>query len=219
MHDLYKKKNMKNPETIASGIAEKIRQAADELEEFRLQLALGKANASDKFEEMKKDFRGFVSGVKEKLEKIKDFGGQKAVLLKIALEELQLQLMLGKAEARVHFEIQEKKILAAIQKAEKALENMASEAGVTPELMSDLNQEMTKIRIKLKILRLKFELKKMDIKGQVKDHLEEHLKSLKRFADTIKSGTKEKEDQNRWKHFHKEVDEAFEHLKKAFAKP
>ncbi|HEV7231537.1 MAG TPA: hypothetical protein VGO45_09435 [Bacteroidia bacterium] len=209
---------MENSGSITSAIVDGLRKTADELEAFRLQLTLGKADASDKFEEMKKELSGFVSGLKTKLNKIKQFGGRKAEELHEALDELQLQLALGKAEARLHFEIQEKKILEALQKIEKGIEKLVKKAELPPHLESELQREAAKARIKMEILRLRFKIKKMDAKGKMKDYMNEHIESLNKLAGKIKSAANPVEEKGKWKHFNEEMKEAYDHLKTAFSK-
>jgi cell fate (sporulation/competence/biofilm development) regulator YlbF (YheA/YmcA/DUF963 family) len=209
---------MKNSDSFTTSIVDGLRKAAEELEEFRLQFALGKADASDKFEEIKKDCRSFVSNLKLKLDKMQEFSGHAAMAIKTALEELQLQLALGKADAMVHFEIQEKKILAAIAKIEKELGKAVSEIPFPPGIQAEINQEIAKTRIKLKILRLVFELKKIDVKSKLKDQIQESVAALNKLAEKIKSATSKQEEDSKWKHFNEELKEAYEHLKTAFTK-
>jgi len=215
---LIKNKTMENSGSITESIVDGLRKAADELEAFRLQLALGKADASDKFEEMKTGLNTFVSGLKGNLNKLKALSENKFESLRTAIEELQVQLALGKAEARVHYEIQEKKILAAIKKIEKSLEKLTEETTLPPQLENELKRELTKARIKMEILRLRFQMKKMDAKIEVKGFMKEHLESLNKLGDKIKSAASPKEQKGKWNHFNEEMKEAYEHMKTAFTK-
>ena len=211
-------KNMKTTQTLTESIIEKLRKAADELEEFRLQIALGKADASDKFEEVKKGLTHFLADLRLKLEKARTVGGEKAVAFRAALEDLQLQLSLGRADLRVHYEIQQKKIIAAMNKIERMIAAASEEIHLSPEIKDEINQELVKARIKLHILRLKFELKKMNVKEKVSDHFKAPVDMLSKLADKIKAAATEKEEKSKLKHFNEELQEAYKHLKTAFGK-
>lgn len=183
-----------------------LRKAAIELEEFQLQLALGKAEAADKFEDAKKKFNEIIHNAKEKLNE----GKVKATDLKRKFEGLQIQLALGKAETKDAFNEQKKKIIKAIQEIEHTLK--ATEMG--SEFYLKLNSEVEKFKIKMQILHLRFELGKLN----VKDEFEERKADFAKNVDKIKLRFAEKESaiEKNWDHFNDEISEAYTHLKKAF---
>lgn len=179
-----------------------LKMAAVELEEFQLQLTLGKAEASDKYEEVKRNFKTFIHESKGKLY-------ESAHDLKQKMEELQLQLALGKAETKEVFNEQKKKILNAVQEIENILK--------TPEdsgYYLKLNNELQKFKIKMEILRLRFELGKLKTEEEFKAAKVDFVKKM----DKVKSSFVEKESvvEENWNHFRTELSEAYLHLKKAF---
>lgn len=182
-----------------------LRLAATELEEFQLQLALGKAEASDKYEEIKKSFGKFIHDAKATLDEKATASG-----LKAKFEELLLQLSLGKAETRDAFKEQEKRILKAIREIEDDLKKMKAGS----ELYLKFKSELETFRIKMEILRLRFELGKMD----AGDVLEKEKEKFSEKVDEIKREFSDKKSvlEKNWSHFHNEMSEAYAHLKKAF---
>jgi hypothetical protein len=54
-------------ETISEKIIAGLRKAADEMEELRVQIALGKLEARDLYEEKKKQFNHFLHEAKQKM--------------------------------------------------------------------------------------------------------------------------------------------------------
>ena len=89
---------MKNKEEIqfVDKVIGALRKSAIELEEFQIKAALGKAEAQEKYEEVKKKFNLFIheseykiNGIKEKIEE-----------LNTKCDEVRVQLALGKAETK-----------------------------------------------------------------------------------------------------------------------
>lgn len=160
---------------ISEKIADALRKAAVELEELQVQFSLGKAEASDKYEEIKKSFNHFVHDAKLKYQAGKD----KSDDLAARFEELQVQLNLGLAEGKDAFNAQREKILDAVKRLEDKIN--ATELG--SEVIHGLKVEIEKFKIKLEILRLRFELGKMD----AKDEFESRKADFKDKIDELKS--------------------------------
>jgi hypothetical protein len=58
---------MSKENTITDKIIAGLRKAADEMEELRVQIALGKLEARDLYEEKKKQFNHFLHEAKQKM--------------------------------------------------------------------------------------------------------------------------------------------------------
>jgi histidinol dehydrogenase len=106
---------MENQKHFGDNLISAIRNAASELEAFQLQVALGKAEANDKVDEVKTKFKGIIHDAKNTLHK----GEAKFDELKGKLEHLEVQVALGKAEAAEVIEEQKKKISHAIHEIEQ----------------------------------------------------------------------------------------------------
>jgi hypothetical protein len=185
-----------------------LKNAATELEELQVQVALGKAEAKDLFEDLKKKFNARLNVLKSDLSKIKT---NKNILPVInALERLQVQLALGLAETKELFEDQIKKIHIELCVLESELKNSEPLNGHATEMQL----EIEKFKAKVELVSLRFKLKKM-ISGS---NFEQKKMEFHHKMDELKAKISEKENQakNKWNFFKKEIDEAYAHLKSAF---
>jgi hypothetical protein len=105
-----------NTSPVIDKVVQGLKKAAEELEEFHVQVALGKAEALDKYEELKKTVDESIHSLKEKVLK-----HEKAQELKGKLEELKLQFHLGKAETMDGIKEQKKRIGHGITEIENLL--------------------------------------------------------------------------------------------------
>ena len=184
-------------------VASALRKAAIELEEFQVQLSLGKATASDKFEELKKELNRFIDENKSKASETKD-------KIQTTLDELRVQLALGKAETLDAFREQKKKLLALIHEIETKIKN--SETVNNAYAFTII--ELEKFKAQLEVIEGKYQ----DGKETLKEAFEKGKKELNSFIDSFKNKISEKDD-GKWQHFQDEIAEAFNHFKKAFSKP
>ncbi len=197
-------------ETTTTGFIDKaingLRTAAAELEEFQLQVALGKAEAADKYEEVKKKFHETIHEAKVKL----NAGKEKITGLNQKLEELQSHLGSCQAGSKEAFNEQKGRILKTLLEIENILK--ITEAGT--EFYLTLQHEIEKFRIKMEILQLQFELGKLDAKNEFEAKKAGFAKRIdelkKRFIENEQALGKD------WAHFCNEMSESYDHLKKAF---
>lgn len=186
-------------------VVEGLRKAAVELEELQVQATLGKAEANDKFEEVKKKFNLFVHETKATV----TAGNEKVAVLQGKLEELRLQLTLGKADTLVAFQTQKKKILLALHDIEYKIKDNE----VLGPIYTRLIVEIEKFKIELEMLEQRFDERKKAARDPKKS--EEKRQEFKSFVDGITNRFKKK-DETKWGHFQQEISEAFKHLKGAF---
>ncbi len=193
--------------TILEKITGKLTKAQQELDELAVQLALGKAEAKDKFEEVKKEFRTQVSELKHKF--ASSVMQEMVNVSKAKFEELELQLALGRADTADAFDEQSKKILNSLQ----ALENEIKGKFKQSIEVDSFSQEIEAFKLKVEILRLKFLLKKFE----VKDSFKEKMNDASRVIDKLKTSAKEKLGSGKEKYddFKDEVQLAYKHLRKA----
>ena len=98
-----------------------LKNAATNLEELQVQSALGKAELSDKFEDIKKTARKNVQHLKSEINSFVDDGKETYNHLKAKLEHLELQLALGKADTMDEIREQKKNLSHAIQDVKRVL--------------------------------------------------------------------------------------------------
>jgi hypothetical protein len=193
--------------TTSEKLADWLRKAAVEIEEFQVQFALGKAEAQDTFEDVKKDFREFIHEAKVVLAK----GQEKSKDIQTMIEDLQVQLNLGKAETREAFAEQKVKIAKALFDLEAYI--VSTKTG--SEILEKTKAEMEKFRIKLEILKLRYELGKKDAQVEFESRKKDFLEKVEEIKKRLSSEEKTTED--KWSHFKQEMGSAFDHLKKAFS--
>lgn len=90
-----------------------LKNASVKIEELQVQAALGKAEASDKLEELKKETRAKYQEVKSEFRSEIADATDEYNHLKAKLEHLELQLALGRAESSEQIAEQKKKISEA----------------------------------------------------------------------------------------------------------
>lgn len=180
-----------------------LRKAANELEELQVQIALGKAEVKDIFENVKKELRERIEQLKSKIRQAKT---QKDILPFVnALEDLQVQLALGAAETREAFEQQRKHILDSMNALESKL--MICAPG---RQAAKIQLELEKFKAKLQLISLKYQLRKISLEydlQQKRNELDHKLQVIK-----TKLAIKEEQVKNKWQHFRNEIKEAFHHL-------
>lgn len=183
-----------------------LRKTAVELEEFQVQATLGKAEAQDKYEQLKKKFNMFIhesefktKGIKEKIEDVNT-----------KFDELRVQLALGKAETKDAFKKQKKEILRTIHDIEVKIRTNDTLNRMYALALIEIEQ----FKIQLEILEQRFN----EDKKQVKDTFEKGKHDFNSFINKFKDKYgKKKKEETKFEHFQHEISEAFEHFKKAFS--
>lgn len=184
---------------LSTTIINGLREAVADVEDLQVQLALGKAEARDLFEDIKKELRTQLNQLKMRVRQGKTNSDLLAVVN--AIEHLQVQLALGEAETREIFEEQLKKIEHALQQMEIALK---------PAI--DKNVAMMHIRIqkfkaKLKLLSFAYNLKKIELLYD----LEKRKEDLERTLQTIGADLEQKKTslKENWLNIKKNINDAF----------
>ncbi|MFH4964003.1 hypothetical protein V8G69_03290 [Gaetbulibacter sp. M235] len=199
---------MKNKKDIqfVDNIIGALRKTAIELEEFQVTTALGKAEAQDKYEEIKKKFNLFIHDSQFKIKGIK----HKIEEINAKFEELRVQLALGKAETKEIFKKQKKQWLSLLHEIEvKIKSNETLNSMYALALI-----EMEQFKIQLEILEQKFNKEPKTSK----DSFEKGKNEFNSFIDKFKSKYGKKKEESKLEHFQNEISEAFDHFKKAFSK-
>jgi hypothetical protein len=202
--------------TLSTSFTEKMRlalkQARQEAEELSLQFALGKADATDKFEEIKKEFAAKARDWNQRYSELKTAGARKAVQLKSGLDDLQVQLTLGKAEARDLFEAQKKKIQIAVDEIESGINS-------NPEMnerLAELKNEIEKFKLKMELVKLKFELKSFQTKDEFKSAMNDASIAIDKLFDKVEG--KWEDAEKKYSGFSDEMTLAYSHLRHAVSK-
>jgi seryl-tRNA synthetase len=122
------------------------------------QLTQTKAQARERLEQRKQQLRDLLKQVRAEIQKSKEIAEQEGAEVQAKLEHLQVQLALGKAEAREAFEEQRTKILKAVSEfesiADEKLKGAAFESG---KLWEDLVGRASTLEAEFEALKNRFE--------------------------------------------------------------
>ncbi|MBL0339764.1 MAG: hypothetical protein IPP71_01920 [Bacteroidetes bacterium] len=176
-----------------------INKAETEIDELRVKISLGKMNGADLFEDMKKELRDSFHEITIEL---KSESNDIALSIKKNIEELQLQLALGKAEALDAYEDQKSKINKSINSIEHDIRSTKQELSYDARLK--IQNELEKFRLKMEVLQIRYELGRLDLKDNVETKKQKFKKDFDQLLDTLKEETSEK------------VEEYGENLKNAY---
>ncbi len=198
---------MKNidPNQFIDKVIVALRKAAVNLEEFQVKTALGKAEAKDKYEEVKKEFNSFIHDSEYKIKEVKE----NIEDLKAKFDELHIQLVLGKAETVDAFKKQKKQLLLTLHEIEVKIKNNKTLNRIYAVTLIEIEQ----FKIKLEILEKKYQNEKKETKSS----FQKGKKEFNSFIDKITAKYSKKKEESKLEHFQKEINEAFSHFKKAFS--
>ncbi|HRG79406.1 MAG TPA: hypothetical protein PL167_07330 [Cyclobacteriaceae bacterium] len=202
---------MKTEETTETNILQKVTEkllaAQQEIDELALQLALGKADARDKFEEIKSEFRLKVGELKNILANPAE--NYLSPEVKAKIEELELQLALGKADSKDLFEGQKKKIMNALTNLEEDIQKNWRRIKAPDFFVHEVEQ----FKLKMEILRLRFRLKKFDVRDDYRTRMQTVRREIKKM--TTKAKDRINARQEKYDDFKFEISLAYKHIKNA----
>lgn len=173
--------------TFKDQLGKLILKAETELDELRLKIALGKMNGAELFEDMKKDLRNSFHEISTE---VQTEGKEVADSVRANIETLQLQLALGKAEAKDTYEEQKIKISEAIQQLEQNVRD--SRNALSSEAKIKIQNELEKFRLKMEILQIRYELGRLDLKDNVETKKQKFKKEFDELLADVKEETSEK---------------------------
>lgn len=186
---------------------ERINKFQQEIEEFALQFTLGKAEAADMFQEIRKEFNTKLNEWRNAIHETKDDSAEN---IKQLFDEMQIQLALGKSEVKEAYLEQRKKIDHLISVLESEIQNQPQLKYLLPEI----KLEVIKLKLKLQIIGIDFKLRKNDLSRSIHEELNKLRTNVSYFLKNESDGShrvKERVD-----HFNAEIEKAYDHIKKAF---
>lgn len=188
---------------LADLIIDGLKNTATELEELRLQMVLGKVEAKDVLEDVKKKLHDRIEEVKWMLTQLQNSKAE--ITLINALGHLQVQLLLGKADTREAFEKQRDHIDSLLHDLEKKLRS-----AIPPEQLARLQIDIERFKAKLQLLALTYKLKKLNLEYRVNKGKAELADKL----SEIKTELVHKEEQlkTKWQDTKKHIQKRFHEL-------
>lgn len=195
--------------SILVKMADKLVKNQQDLDALAVQLSLGKAEAKDKFEEIKKDMRSSVQEFKASLEAEYSRNKEWANAMKPKLNYLEGQLVEGKIETNFIFEEKKKNIL-------KGLVEITYEIEKNPEvkrIAHYYNLASDKLQLQLDLVEKTWNQKKLELTNEFHDE----MNNAKEKLTSIIAKINEKKDDIDLKleSFSDEIHLSYNHLKKA----
>lgn len=190
-------------EHLGERIAKGLRRSAEELEKLDVQLHLGKMEALEVYESMRKNYAHTLHDVKNDVQKQRD----QFIHMLNKLEELRVQLELGKAETMETFQERKKQLKLAIHDLEVAIKTNPEFIRRYAQVLESLEQ----FKLKLEILNQRTQ--------PTRERLHTFYEQRKAAIESIIQGLMKRRDvpkKSRWEHFQVEMSQAYSHLKKAF---
>lgn len=186
-------------------VVDRMRKTADELEEFQVQANLGKMEALEKYDELKKTYAHYMHDLKLQTEHNVD--RMQHLIGKI--QDLQVQFSLGKADSKEVFEEQKKKILFAIHELQTTIKTNPTFIKSYAVLLDSLE----KLKLKMEILSDKLD----PVKEQLKESYSERKEQVEKIISSFKEKINDRSHfEDRMGNFQEELSIAYKHFKKAF---
>ena len=183
---------MDDPTTDANPDLEKTRSLIShlkqEIDELVLQLELGKADAVDFVEKQKHEMRGLLDQVQSTVDAGKGAAGDQASALKQKLDELHLQLALGRMESADTLAEQREKISGAIDATHEFLEPVETSLKERVEFAGE------SLKTKVNALALDLGIRKAVAEEELlrtKEGVMEDLKGIKQVLQPAVDGVEE----------------------------
>lgn len=192
---------------VLKRLAARLLEAQQELDELALQLALGKAEAKDRFEEIKKDFTQRARDWKNKLS-----GTMATDLLREItqrLDELEERLSKGDAPTETEFKKQTTSINDLLESIQDFISNRMKQGSESTQFW----HEIEKFRLKLEILRLKFALKRFILKEDINQAGKDARLKIEKILHRVEGKVAEGKDT--LTDLKAEIREAYEHIREA----
>lgn len=151
------------------------------------QLTQTKDQALQRLGERKQQLRDLLTQVQAEVQKSKEVAEQAKGEVQAKLDHLQVQLALGKADARDTFEEQRTKILKALSEfeavADRKLKGAAFESG---RMWEDLVGRASTLEAELEALKGRFEVEKARQQATLESKKQELLAKLQAFRNQLK---------------------------------
>lgn len=156
----------------------------EEVSDLKNRWAPAAEEAGNRFEVLKTDFKESLTVMESKLAMVLSADDARWTELRQKMDELKLQLALGKAESLEVFEEQQKKIQLQWSILKANLEKIPEYNSLQDEVKSAFNDW----RVRLEIIKIQFSLGKMELKDNIRDISNDLGKELDHLGKAIEAG-------------------------------
>ncbi len=185
------------------------------------QLQLSKEQAIEELEVRKKRLNETLEGFKSEIMKAKGLADEKKAEIQTRFDELQVQLALGKAEARDSFEAQREKIQHSIATLEATFDRQLQAAGqAMDESLRMAAKEFIRaaigVEVEMEFLAIQFEMKKEGAKDRLQHEKRALIEQINRYKQQLEE--KKQMGKDKAATFEKELSAGISQIKQAFKK-
>jgi ElaB/YqjD/DUF883 family membrane-anchored ribosome-binding protein len=163
--------------TVLLNMADRLIDTQREIDELTLQLALGKVEVMEKYEDIKREFKYRIDNFRNSLKNHQSVHLYKDMISRLDL--LQERLNLDKADSRETFVAQRRFILKSLFAFEDAIRRSLPDSHDVQHIISEIEN----FKLKLEIVRLRFELKRFVIKDEIKSNADEVRRRVSKLID------------------------------------
>ena len=150
------------------------------------QLSRSKDNAVEELENRKKQLDDVLKTFKTKIGESKEVAAEKKAEIQSSVEQLQLQLALGKAETRDTLEVQKKKISDTVKTLENNIDKGIDSAAVGFEaLKQDLVELSDSLNAEMESLDAQFDIEKAAKKSEFDENKKKLAAKIERFRNGL----------------------------------
>ncbi|RMG74813.1 MAG: hypothetical protein D6722_01985 [Bacteroidetes bacterium] len=183
-----------------------------ELDDLDITISLGEEEYVEAFEKQKAKLSHFIEDMTSSLENSEL--GEKTQPLRTKLDELKVQLALGRAETQDAFETQRKNLETKLHEANSAYEKLQERGEQkTGEWARAFKDRAEGFKTRLDLLRLHFSLGVADAHDELeslRSELKDKISGMKKKIEV-----KGEEAEDKWDEISEELGEAYEHFKGA----
>ncbi|MDX1667533.1 MAG: hypothetical protein R3350_09900 [Saprospiraceae bacterium] len=198
---------MKTKDEILEFGKEKYQQLKTAVDELEVQLNLGKKEAEKVFEREKSRLSEFIKEQREKMDKAGDLAEDKRNELVDRFEKLESKLEEKTEDSKEKFDDYKKEVMDRIHELEGSLQDAEKDFDTA------FRKQLLKFKGTLDAYRVQVALASMEAREEV----EEKRQELRTKVSEIKQKLQNREEaEDRVKQFTKEMQESFNHMKRAF---
>lgn len=191
-------------------VVDLLESTQEDLEQFRKELGQDQAGVHTKYEQLRHEIKDALHQMKQLVHDNKALAKDVAEALRQKLARLEEQVMTPRKDG-------DSDVLAQLTALKRVMEDIVkylSKVSFYDLSLARINDRMYRYKIKLGIIKLRFQLGTMQMKDTVLDVQYDMKKKIHDLRDYVKDS--EEGLEKRWNVFHHELSEAYEHLQKAF---
>lgn len=212
------KSDMSKIHQIRQGLQHQLEQWEAMAESLELQLTLGRAEALQRFEGQRQRLSTQVQALKARLTQINELGEDARIRAQAALEHLEVQLALGRAETRDAYLEQRDRLRQAIHALENRLDEAVASGTAGHRLEAELKTfagHADRLLAELEALEFQFQVNAESARQRLVDA--KHALLLKIDAFRKQLAEQQSQAKERVQQTQDELGQAARHLKEAFS--